>query len=201
MAGITKLQAVTRIVRTIGHGRPTALDTNGATPVANAEDVLDEVTRRYLGRGLEENTVRAKMFNLDIGGKLTVPTETLDVRGAGPDENRKFSIRNGELWDVSPNKSTDVIGTAGEKVCLHWVYSLDWDDILPNTQEAITNEAAMEFQDRYRASLEQKAVLEKEAAKTDVVVRREQAPADKGPNNQFPTMNSISGRPSGQDGQ
>jgi hypothetical protein len=200
MAGITKLQAVTRIVRTIGHGRPPNLDTNGASPVAFAEDILDEVTRRYLGRGLEENVVRAKMFTLANDGTLTLPDLTLDVRGAGPDEHRKFSVRNLTLWDVSPNKNSDVIGSAGDKVCLHWTFNLTWGDVQPNTQEAITNEAALEFQRRYRSSPEQDAYLNQEAVKTDVVVRREVAPADKGPSNAFPTINSAGTSPQGQGG-
>lgn len=192
-----RLEAVTRMVRTINHGRPSALDTNGASPVAFAEDVLEEVTSDKLVEGRAENVTYARMFTLDGSGKLTLPAGTLGVCGAGPDAHRTLVLRGGDLYDVSPNKNTDVINTAGEKVCLDHTFEIDFDDISPATQKDIVATATKIFQRRFRSSPEQENSLTQEEVAAELLVTKAKPPMPRSPDSsRFPPMGSL-----GQGGQ
>lgn len=194
-----RLEAVTRMVRTINHGRPSALDTGGASPVAFAEDILEEVTHDKLVEGRAENVTYARMFTLSGSGTLTLPAGTLKVSAAGPDAHRTLVIRGGELYDKSPNKYTNVIGTAGASVCLDWTEEIDFDDISPASQVDIVAEATRIFQRRFRSSPEQDGMLTQEAVAAEVLTDKARPPSARPTDaSRFPT---LAGLGQGQGGQ
>jgi hypothetical protein len=200
-----RLEAVTRMVRTINHGRPSALDTDGASPVAFAEDILEEVTHDKLVEGRAENVTYARMFTLTAAGKLTtsdtLPVGTLKVTAAGPDAHRTLALRGTSVYDVSPNKNTDVLGTAGAQVCVDHTFEIDFDDISPQSQIDIVAEATRIFQRRFRSSPEQDTMLTTEAVAAEVKTDKAKPPAARPTDStRFPALSGLGqgGREQGQ---
>lgn len=192
-----RLEAVTRMVRTIGHGRPSALDTNGASPVAFAEDILEEVASDMLVDGLAENVTYGRLFTLNNAGKLSVvagnlPSGTLRVAGAGPDAHRTLALRGDAVYDVSPNKNTDVLGSASGTVCIDHTFEIDFDDISPASQKAIVAKATVIFQRRFRSSPEQDSTLTQEAAAAELLADKARPPAARPPDSaRFPVTTAV----------
>ena len=187
-----RLKAVTRMVRSINHGRPSALDTNGASPVAFAEDILEEVTYDKLVEGRAENVTYGKMFTLAVDGTLQPGADTLKVSGAGPDAHRTLVLRGDYVYDVSPNKNTNVLGSAAAQVCLDHTFTIDFDEISPATQKDIVATATVIFQRRFRSSPEQDTMLTQEAVAAELGTEKAKPPSPRGPDSaRFPALTGL----------
>lgn len=167
--GFSKLDAVNLCMRAAGFGRVAALDTGGASDHAIAEDVLDEVSQQIQYEGLEENTVKCKVYTLDGSGKLALDSSTLRIIPAGKDAQRQLVIRGDDLYDA--DNDTDVIGTPTTgTVHLTWIKELSFEDLAPASKKYIARLAAVEFQRRTQGSPEKDAVLSQEATRAEVTV-------------------------------
>jgi len=101
MAGITKLQAVNRMLMSIRLGRAPALDTNGSSDASNAEIILDQVIDSFIIAGHPSTTKAAQVYAASAAGVVDVGAgvEILAVRGVGRHAGRKFTLRGTEIYD------------------------------------------------------------------------------------------------------
>lgn len=167
--GFSKLDAVNLCMRAAGFGRVAALDPGGASDHAIAEDVLDEVSQQVQYEGLEENTVKCKVYTLDGSGKLVLDSSTLRIIPAGKDSQRQLVIRGDDLYDA--DNDTDVIGTPTTgTVHLTWIKELSFEDLAPASKKYIARLAAIEFQRRIQGSPEKDAMLSQEATRAELTV-------------------------------
>jgi hypothetical protein len=101
MAGITKLQAINRMLMSIRLGRAPALDTGGSSDAANAEIILDQVIDSFIIAGHPSTTKAAQLYTASAAGVVDVGsgTEILAVRGVGKHAGKKFTLRGTEVYD------------------------------------------------------------------------------------------------------
>lgn len=173
--GFSKLEAVNLCLRAAGFGRVAALDPGGASEQAIAEDVLNEISEQVQYEGLEENTVKCKVYTLDGSGKLVLDSSTLRVIPAGKDAQRQLVIRGDDLYDA--DNDTDVIGTPTTgTVHLTWIKEMSFEDLAPASKKYIARLAAVEFQRRRVGSPEKDATLSNEAVRSEATVGKYVAP-------------------------
>lgn len=180
--GLTKLQAVNRVLRSINELPASVLDTGGSSIAAIAETVLDDVSRKMLGQGFEENTIRCKEYTASAG-VITLGADVLHVRGAGLSQHRKLVIRGDDLYDG--DNGTGTFGST-EKVWLEVILDVPFEDCSPRTKEAIADEAAKIMQQRWRGSPDQNEYLAEDAAKTQTNAIRPQPTQSQRPINNTP---------------
>lgn len=171
-AGLTKIQAVNRLLRAVNEGPVTALDTGGPSIVARAEEVLDDARIAYLTRGWKQENVQRCARLTPSGNPATVSltSSALRVRGAGPHEHRSFQIRTQKLFDLD-NYTNEFNTTVDPTVYVDIAHNVEWDDLSPGMKEAITDEAAVHMQRDYRGSPERDAGLQQRLAKTESLIR------------------------------
>ena len=154
--GISKLIACNELLLAVGLNRVAALDTGGSSDVAEAEYVLDIVTREILMRGYSGNTQRiaitasdAGTIDLDAGttgqSPLSPALAALRVEGEFKHQRRALSLNGSAVWDEDYGSST-CFG-ANEVVYLKVIISRSFADIQPDVKELIVAEAKQ----RYRA--------------------------------------------------
>lgn len=150
-AGLTKIQAVNRLLRTVNELPTPVLETGGNSIIARAEEVLDESHTAMLIRGWNQENIERSSTQTPSGSPsvITLATTALRVRGAGRDYHRSFQIRGGGLFDM--DAYTNVFATAVTVDIAHYV---EWDDLSPAMKELITDDAAVYFQRNYRGSPE-----------------------------------------------
>ncbi len=174
-AGLTKIQAVNRLLRTVNELPTAVLETGGASIISRAEEVLEDSRVAFLTRGWKQENIERAAVKSPSGSPLQIQlaTTALRIRGAGRDENRSFQIRGGYVFDMDAYTST--IST---DVTLDIAHDVEWDDLSPGMKEAITDEAAVHFQRDYRGSPERDAGLQQRLAKAEQLVTpwREQMP-------------------------
>lgn len=171
--GLTKLQAVNRILRAASLRPVTALDTGGTSEAADAEDLLDEVDVELQSKGWPENTVRAQSHTAaDVGGgvyKITVASDTLDIRPVGADAHRTLVLNGDIVFDA--NQNTEDFGSA---VVIYFdrVKELDFIDCSPKLKNLIAAEAARRYQQAFLNSPSRDQFLAERAALADQMVER-----------------------------
>jgi len=111
--------------------------------------------------------------------KITVPSNTLRIIGTGSDSYRTFHFdsTNNVLIDIDRAGTQYFEYPVNVKLIFNpgtfgsgSTASTAFENLTPASKEAITNEAAMIFQRRFRGSPEQDGWLEGERVKTEVVV-------------------------------
>lgn len=163
--GLTKLEAVNRILRTYQTLPVSALDTGGTSLQAQAEQVLDEVSTQYQARGLDENTQRNKSYTANGSGIVTVASNVIGVAS----NNYRVALRGDSVINLNTYSTN---WGAGFTVILDVVEEIAFESLSPGTKEAICKEAEMQFQIRYRGSPDQHQSLALESARTDALVNK-----------------------------
>lgn len=165
--GLTKLEAVNRMLRSVNQLPVAALDTAGTSIAAFAEQVLDEASTAYQARGLDENTVYGKAYTANGSGIVTVASGVLNVKGSGPQANKRVTLRSDVVWNLSDD--TNNWGN-GATIYLDVITEVTFVDLTPASKEAIANEATVIFQRRYRGSPDQDGYTQQEAMKAGFLV-------------------------------
>lgn len=184
--GLTKLEAVNRILRTYQTLPVSALDTGGTSIQAQAEQVLDEVSTQYQARGLDENTQFNKSYTANGSGIVTVASGVLAVSH----RNYRVTLRGDSVFNLTTY--TDNWG-ASAVVILDVVEEIAFESLSPGTKEAICKEAEMQFQIRYRGSPDQHQSLALETARTSAL----SAPAMEKPSVIKPVPSFVPAAPRG----
>lgn len=154
--GITKLIACNEILMAVGMARVAALDTGGSSDVAEAEYVLDIVTREILMRGFSGNTLRVAITASDAGtidlnggttgqSPLNPAYDALRVEGEFKHQRRALSLYASAVWDE--DYGSNACFGVHEVVYLKVIINRAFADIQPDVKELIVAEAKQ----RYRA--------------------------------------------------
>lgn len=154
--GITKLIACNEMLLAVGLMRAAALDTNGSSDIAEAEYVLDIVTREVAMRGFSGNTLRvaitasnAGTIDLNAGttgqSPLSPAYDALRVEGEFKHQRRALSLYASAVWDE--DYGSNVCFGVNEVVYLKITLNRAFADIQPDVKELIVAEACQ----RYRA--------------------------------------------------
>ncbi len=199
--GMTKLLGVNRILRANLRPPVSALDAGGAggtSDAARAQEILEEVSLTVQIRGLHENTVFCKANTLDGSGKLTIGSDTLSLKGAGPQQRRDYALRSDKVYDQEAD--TDVLGAAAGTIYLDIIRYMDFETLDPANKEFIANEAAIVYQRRWRGNPEQDAALTQEAAKTELFAKKPRPSPNTGIINPFGVLNQPTQPQGGQGG-
>ena len=187
--GLTKLQAVNRILRAIDELPVAALDPGGASIAARAEEVLDDVRQDILVRGYYHNVVKCQAVvpALDAGQyKATVPSNVLKVRSAGPNQHRNITLLGDLLYDLD-RASIDFLSTATVYVDM-WL-NVAFESMSPDLKSFVANEAATVMQRRWKGSGESDSFLKEETIKSELNTDKVR-PGPETPN-QFPALTAV----------
>lgn len=168
--GLTKLEAVNRILRTYQTLPVGALDTGGTSIQAQAEQVLDEVSTQYQARGLDENTQMSKVYTANGSGIVTVASGVLNVSS----RSYRVALRGDSVINLNTYSTN---WGAGASVVLDVVEEIAFESLSPGTKEAICKEAEMQFQIRYRGSPDQHQSLALETARAESLVTKGMDPS------------------------
>ena len=87
-AHMTKLQAVNQMLRSINE-QPVSQLASGQVDAENAEDVLDEVSRRIQAQGWHANTRRGVTLSKNASNEFAVGTNVMRVDTVNPDSPRR----------------------------------------------------------------------------------------------------------------
>jgi len=196
--GLTKLKAVNRMLRTIPILPVAALDPSGSSEASRAEEVLDEVTDAVLLEGYYDNFVRCKLFTA-VASEITVTSDVLRVRSAGPNQHRNFTLKSDKVYDL--DRDTSTFASATEQIYLDVWKKWSFVDLAPQLKELITNRAAVVYQSRRRGSPDMDQTLTRESAQAEVNVNKPGIPlAPSQTPNPFPLLSGIGGNMGGQQG-
>lgn len=163
MAGpISKLEAVNRILLSIGEQPVSSLTVSGVIEVAVAKTTLDDTIREVLSRGWHFNTDRGVELLPDNNKNILVPSTALSIDTVGDSAVYDVTLRaSGSgfiLWDT--RNHTDEFD---EPVVCDIVYELDWEDLPQVVRWYMTVKAAR----RFAENVTQSAVLYQFTAKDE----------------------------------
>lgn len=180
--GLTKLEMLNQVAEAIGLPPATALPSAGGDTTsiyARAEDTLDRVGRRVLGKGWPFNTVQAKAHTASGGGNaITVASTVLRIRCVAPGRYKDRLALQGDTVYLTDEDTTD-FGSA-VTVYLDLINDLaDIEDASPDVKELIASEAAKEFQRRQKGSQVQDRFLTEETARADIHADRNMPEGDR----------------------
>lgn len=146
--GMTKLEAVNKLLATLGHRPHPTLDTGGTSEAALAEVFLDRSVSRIQLMGHPENTVYAKTYTAALDApsseyRITVASDVLHVRASGPDFYRRVAL----LGDIVKDMIGDVTDWGnGTTLCLDVITELTWATMPPRLKELAVDDAAVSYQ-------------------------------------------------------
>lgn len=154
----TALEAVNRMLATIGEAPVNSLNTNGLGDVALALAALQEAAREVQERGWNFNTDERVNLPLSVEGYIYVPTNVLRIKPE-PDQNIRVAHRGNRLWDKDNN--TFVWTDATLKFRL--VYMYDFEELPDVFRRYIAIKAGRIFQEQLISS----QILEKYTAQDE----------------------------------
>jgi len=141
----TKLQAVNRIIATIGESPINSLSGQKRADAVIAESVLDEVTVEVQARGWHFNTEKDVELTPDsVSGEIAISTNVAKIDLEAKNEGSlDITIRKSKLYDL---KEHTYIFTDAVKATV--VYILEFDEIPQAARDYIAVRSARLFQDR-----------------------------------------------------
>jgi len=186
-AGLTALEAVNRILETVGEFPVTTLPAevspaDTTSLAARAETHLYRETKTVLTRGWPENTQKSAR---KASGSTISMAGIYAVRGAGRDSRRNFAILGNELWDADAGSTTiETILASDAFVHLDLIHQLSGTDkdnfemAAAATKEVIASYASQTFQRRIQGSAQQDAFLMQEQSIAEAYADRNPMEAD-----------------------
>jgi len=171
MPSMTKLDAVNACLAAINEYRVTALDTGGTSITAEAERYVDDSTRYFCAMGFPCNTLRAKAYTPAAGTfEVTLGSDTLRIRSAGPDQHRNLVQRGNKVYDADKGQFS-MGGTT--PIYLDVAELLAFADLDPMLREQVAQHAAQRFARRTTGSQLSDAYLSQELGITDTMQPRD----------------------------
>lgn len=189
--GLTLLEGINQVLRAAGIF-PVAVvpstESDTTSDAALAEEMLDINRVRTLQRGWPDNTSYATRIAVGSGeSTVTLDSDVLTVRGAGPDAGRNFGIQNQGLWDADAGSLTiRAIRAADDFVTLDLVKDGTFVELSTTLKDLIVAEASLEFaRMMLSVSPAREQVLQHALAKAEYLATRNPArPSVEGPNSQ-----------------
>jgi len=100
---MTKLEGVCEILERCGHPIAIALDTGGASRVADAERWLDRENLEVQSIGWHFNTRKDVTLTPDANGNIAVPAGVVKIDATGSSSYRDIAITGDTLFDLDDN--------------------------------------------------------------------------------------------------
>lgn len=147
MAGLSKLEAVNRMLGIAGEMPVSSLDTTDPD-MANAVRILDRVDSQIQSQGWMCNREGKYTFYPSTTGEIPIPASMLTVTPDGEHKRRKITRRGNRLYD----KETHSYQFSGPISC-EIVTQLDFDDLPPKLKDYIAAQACRDFQQEVRGAV------------------------------------------------
>lgn len=152
MAGMSKVQAISRMLLSTRMGRETSLDTGGTSDRAEAEYLLDQVIEQEVIKGHPSTTRAAISHTASAAGVVTVSSLVVAVRGVGKYEGKKFTLRGSDVYDHGAGTTQCFAsGETGILLDLHTLIAAtgsgtgNFDDLDPAFKIIIVDEAVRQW--------------------------------------------------------
>lgn len=150
--GLTKVQAVSRMLMAVRSGRVSVLDSGGTSDAAEAEVILDQVTDSFIVAGHPSTTKAAQIFTASAAGEVDVGASPviLAVRGVGRQAGRKLTLRGTKVYDEAYGSTQCFANTEANIILdLHYKPSDtapdDFELLDPGMKIAIVDEAVRQY--------------------------------------------------------
>ena len=143
--GMTKLEAVNNLLRTIGHRAVSALDPGGISDAAEAERVLDRMVEQVQTDGHPSNT-EYKVYTSSGAGVVTLDTDVLWIECVHPGRHagRLKAVAGNQAYNVYEQTAT--LASGAIEVGIWQRVEIPWADCTPDLKHAIVARAETEFQ-------------------------------------------------------
>ena len=193
LAPSTKLDAVNALLTAVGEYPITNL----LDDVAEAQiaiSVIDEVSREVQSRGWSWNTRRKAALTPNTDNEIVIPSNVTRVDPTDyygwHDRNKRYTIRDGKLYDMVEFTSTF------EAVCYgDLVYLWDFDDLPEEARRFITLDAQQRYMNRVVGADADMAQVQSQATRAWVALEQdEDLNADRNVLWDNPLSNYISSR-------
>jgi len=167
---MTKLEAVNRMLESIGESAVSALETGQATEAGQAESILDDENKDIQSDGWIANTEFDKEFT-PTAGQIAISSSILRIIPSeyNPELAKRISIRNGYLWDSKENANNQWTST----VKLTVISLVDFTYISRNLAQYIVAVASARFQRFKKRGVIDEQLLERNLAKAKLRAMRE----------------------------
>lgn len=155
MAGLTKVQAASQMLASVGMGRISALPTPGdGSDADDAVAVLEQAIDEFIIAGHPNTTKAASAYTASAAGEVDLSSLALDILaviGHGAQEGKKLTLRGTKVYDQG--KGTTQAWASGEAgVILEIRYKPsssspnDFEDLDPGLRVAIMKHAIRLYQ-------------------------------------------------------
>lgn len=144
LSPMTDLQAVNRMLKSIGQAPVNTLEVSGIGDVNKAKQELDEVTRDVQTVGWSWNTDYSYQLTPDASGIITVPLGALDVDPTDSTSNvvvRRHPSGVQALWDVDNQTFT-----FADPVLVDIIWGFPFNELPSPARTYIATAAARRFQ-------------------------------------------------------
>lgn len=164
---ITELDAVNIILDNDGEAPVASLDEVGFDEAADAQAVLEEISRTVQDGGWAFNTDFNRKLSPDLNGDIVLPADTLWVKPTYVDEAMTVVERGRKLYDLENNTYTFT-----QAVHLDICQMLDFEDLPSAARYYITLRAARVYQARSTGSGSQNAFTESDEARAQASLKK-----------------------------
>jgi hypothetical protein len=182
MIRLTELEAVNRILRASMEHPVASLEESGINEPLTAKQVLDEVNMREQMDGWHINTLIVEL-EPDGSNRIALPANTLVVVGEKENQfdNLSTTVIGGVVYLLDVKEGTH--NEFEENVHLRLTTLIPFDELPPQYQFSIADQAAVEYQQANHGSQSVDAQLTSRAARSRARQRRHDARLR--PSNQF----------------
>lgn len=167
-----KLDAVNQCLRALGWTGVRALDTDGISDAAIAEQTVDEMSLKIQTMGWYYNTRRQVPLTPDSAGNIALPDGCITIDTDGVDAWREVTQLGDRLYDLDNNTNIFTVTSLSCTYTLNYQFGCIPEPI----QEYITAMAAHAHNERYQQSLTRRQVarqsLIQEIARAKAVAMR-----------------------------
>lgn len=188
--GLTKLNAVNRMLYAVNERPVPSLTPGGSTIEADAERFLDDYNDVVQTYGWPENTRFFEDITSDGTGIITVPSDTLKIWPSGRNEYRTIVLQSDQL--VDQNNNTTNFG-ANVMIQFDRVRRMGFENTSPSLKELILTTAMCYFQQRIRGSMTMDAMIQQERALAEMMADRNQSRLARRPINLQPIIATMRG--------
>lgn len=137
---MNKLQAVQKILRSNGLQPRNQLDTTGASDMADAERILDEVELEIQARGWHYNTRKKVQLSPGTGDRIEIPEGVIAIDTDYTSSSVNVTQQGQFLYDLDNNRDTFT-----DSVYVSYLIRFEWDCIPYPIREYIAAEAALRY--------------------------------------------------------
>lgn len=175
MALYTKAELVSQILVAVGLRPIAVLDTDGSSPQADAERILDWETKAAMLEGFFGNQKLCKAF-IPAGNQVALDSRVVAIKASGPSQSRHFDIRLNvttlQVYDLDAESFTIATDGGTGAIFIDLTYDVDIATVGVYMQLAILKRAAQIFQRRFKGNPETDAELAEERLRADALADR-----------------------------